>query len=147
MTRHRLCALLTLAAVIGATAAPACAASLEDYDGDGKVSRTEYREAITAIANAADANKDGMIDASEFAYTPADLALFDNNADGKISAVGVQEFIDGMDVAFDAMDTDLDGYLGVLEIEAAKARYGIAAPGLKRGNQAASENPRPFSKG
>lgn len=147
MIRHRLCALLTLAAALGA-AGPALAAELRDYDGDGMVSRTEYGAAVAAIAKAADADRDGIIKAREFPFTSADLALFDNNGDGVVTAVGVQEFIDGMDIAFDAMDLDLDGYLSLAELAAAKGRYGFAAPAGKTADgQAASGKPRPFSRG
>lgn len=129
----------------------AMAASLTDHDEDGRISRTEYRTAVIAIANAADANKDGFITLDEFAYTPADLALFDNNGDGIVTSVGLQEFIDGMDVAFDTMDTDMDNHLSAGELTAARGRYGIAPPvsmnGAANGDQAASAKPRPLSKG
>ncbi len=144
---HRLAPVLMLAAhVVGGAA---LAATLTDHDGDGRITRTEYREAVTAIAIAADADKDGLITPAEFAFTPADLALFDNNGDGIVTSVGVQEFIDGMDVAFDAMDADMDGALSADELNAARGRYGIAPPVSMNGSgdQAASAKPRPLSKG
>jgi Ca2+-binding EF-hand superfamily protein len=145
MPRSRIPAALALAA--GLAAVPcALAGGLTDYDGDGRVSLTEYRTAVAEIAERADVDKNGVIDASEFTFTAADLALFDNNADVKVTAVGVQEFIDGMDVAFEAMDADMDGYLNAAELGAAKGRYGISAQALP-GGQAASGNPRPFSRG
>ncbi len=115
-------------AALCALMAPAWASGLIDHDGDGRLSRVEYRTAVTDVARAADADANGLITAAEFPFTAADLALFDNNADGEVTSVGVQEFIDGMDVAFDAMDADLDGYLSADELSAAMGRYGIAAP-------------------
>lgn len=144
--RHLAPVLMLAAHVLGGAA---LAAALTDHDGDGRITRTEYREAVTAIAIAADADKDGLITPEEFAFTPADLALFDNNGDGVVTSVGVQEFIDGMDVAFDAMDADMDGALSADELSAARGRYGIAPPVSMNGggDQAASAKPRPFSKG
>ncbi len=136
---------LTLAAALSALSA-AHAGGLVDYDGDGLISRVEFHAAVTAIARAADADGDGVITGEEFAFTPADLALFDNDGDGRITAVGVQEFIDGMDLAFDAMDADMNDYLDSDELAAARGRYGIAAPAAIPG-QAASAKPRPFNRG
>lgn len=132
----------------GLAAHAAAAEGLIDHDDDGRVSRVEYRTAVTEIAHKADANHDGVITRDEFAFTPADLALFDNNGDGEVTSVGVQEFIDGMELAFDAMDANIDNYLSVEELNAANGRYGIAAPvSMAPGDQAASAKPRPFSKG
>lgn len=143
--RHLAPVLMLAAHVLGGAA---LAAALTDHDGDGRITRTEYREAVTAIARAADADKDGLITPDEFDFTPADLALFDNNGDGIVTSVGVQEFIDGMDVAFDAMDADMDGALNADELNAARGRYGIAPPVSKNGgDQAASAKPRPLSRG
>ncbi len=133
--------------IIALTVLQVAAAGVDDHDGDGRVSRVEYAASVKAIALAADADGNGVIDASEFAFTPADLALFDNNGDGRIASVGVQEFIDGMDIAFDAMDTDMDGYLSIAELDAAGGRYGILAPRASIDGQAASAKPRPLSKG
>ncbi|MFT3810126.1 MAG: hypothetical protein QM698_09430 [Micropepsaceae bacterium] len=131
-----------------AALAPVMAAGLIDHDGDDRISRVEYRTAVADIAQAADADKDGLITSAEFPFTSADLALFDNNGDGAVTSVGVQEFIDGMDVAFDAMDADMDNYLSIAELHDANGRYGIAAPvSMRLGDQAASAKPRPLSRG
>lgn len=121
---------LLLAALGGALALTpgAWANALVDHDGDGRVSRVEYRTIVAQIARAADTDGNGLITSAEFSFTQADLALFDNDGDGQIASVSIQEFIDGMDIAFDAMDGDLDGYLSAAELEAANGRYGIAAP-------------------
>ena len=96
-----------------AALAPAFAAGLVDHDGDGRISRVEYRESVAAIAAAADRNGDGLIAADEFPFTPADLALFDNNADGAVTSVAIQEFIDGMDLAFLVDTATLEPVAGV----------------------------------
>jgi len=146
MAKIRSLAPWTLAVALAAPGL-ALAASLVDHDGDGRISRIEYRAAVARIAETADTNADGLITPDEFPFTPADLALFDNNADGAVTSVPVQEFIDGMDLAFDAMDADMDEYLSAAELAAANGRYGIAAPVSMRGDQAASAKPRPLSRG
>jgi hypothetical protein len=108
--------------------APALAASLVDYDGNGAISREEFRNAVTELAYASDANNDGILDGGEFPWSEEDLKLFDTNGDGKITSVGIQEFQDGMAGAFDALDANADDSLDAGEIAAAEARFGLPAP-------------------
>ena len=143
---RRIAPVAMLAAAFPA-ASLALTANLIDHDGDGRISRVEYRTSVAAIAKAADADGNGLITRDEFDFTPADLALFDNDGDGVVTSVGVQEFIDGMDIAFDTMDADMDDHLSADELHAAQGRYGVAPSAAPRGDQAASAKPRPFSKG
>lgn len=103
----------------------AAAGSLVDYNGDGIISREEFRNAVTELAYASDANNDGVIDGGEFPWTAKDLALFDTDGDGKITSVGIQEFEDGMMSAFTALDMDQDDSLGPEEVAAAESRLGL----------------------
>ena len=114
-------ALIVLVAFAGA----AQAASLVDYNGDGAISREEFRNAVTELAYASDANSDGVLDGGEFPWSDEDLKLFDTNGDGVITSVGIQEFQDGMATAFDALDANADGVLDATEIADAEKRYGL----------------------
>jgi hypothetical protein len=104
----------------------ASAASLTDYDQDGLISRIEFESAVAEIAAAADVNGDGLIDGTEFPWTEADKRLFDNDSDGKITAVGIQEFRDGMNLAFNALDTDMNDVLDAAELKAGANTYGVS---------------------
>ncbi len=118
----RLIALLAAAGLTG----PSFALGLTDHDGDGRISRAEFADAIARIALTADVNGDAVIEHDEFAWTAASLSLFDNDGDGRITSVGIREFQDGLALAFDALDRDGDGYLDPAEAEGA-IRYGIAS--------------------
>lgn len=103
----------------------ATAGSLVDYNGDGAISHEEFRNAVTEVAYASDANNDGTLDGSEFPWRDEDLKLFDTNGDGKITSVGIQEFEDGMMSAFDALDVNRDETLDAGEVSAAEERFGL----------------------
>lgn len=123
--RYLLASALALALIPSAAAA---AAALVDYDGDGMISRLEFDSAVAVIAAEADSNGDGIIDNTEFPWTEADKRLFDNNGDGRIISVGVQEFCDGMALAFSALDADMNDLLDPTEVKAGEKTYGIVAP-------------------
>ena len=131
-----------LAMALTAALAPvaiAASAALIDYDSDGVISRIEFETAVAVIATQADANGDGIIDATEFNWTAADRRLFDNDRDGRIMSVGIQEFCDGMNLAFNALDRDMNDALDASEVKAGEAIYGILGP---RPTHAASASSR-----
>jgi hypothetical protein len=123
--RHLLASALISALVPAALGATA---SLIDYNGDGVISRMEFETAVAVIAREADVNGDGIIDNTEFPWTEADKRLFDNDGDGRIISVGIQEFQDGMNLAFNALDADMNDVLDAEEVKAGEQIYGILGP-------------------
>jgi Ca2+-binding EF-hand superfamily protein len=128
-----------------------------DKDGDGKISKEEFK-AMTPqggpgpgaddLFNKIDANDDGLIDESENAaavgkmhhrrrHSPADpLKVFqdaDKDGDGKISKADFQAALpQGTDSAtankvFDSMDTNQDGIVDASEYAAAMRSAGLIA--------------------
>jgi hypothetical protein len=119
MTRHAVAVAGLLAILTPSALASVPIGADVDYDGDGRVSREEFVNAVARVAHDADANADGQLTPDEYPFTPGDLALFDTNKDGVITSVGVQEFQDRMDETFDALDVNADGYLDPVELQGA----------------------------
>jgi Ca2+-binding EF-hand superfamily protein len=101
-------AMLAGAAVVHAKGNPA------DYNGDGRISREEFRNQAANVAFAADKNKDGDIDEAEFKLTPEQRKAMDKNGDGKVS---VEEFQEGQMAGFDELDKNGDGFLDANEMK------------------------------
>ncbi len=101
-----------------------------DANGDGKVSRVEYRKAAETTFRQMDKNRDGVVSAKELnaaveqldgdkvAYR-AKWRAMDRNADGRISG---SEQSSATYTEFSEMDTDKDGVLTQQELEAAHQR-------------------------
>jgi Ca2+-binding EF-hand superfamily protein len=85
-----------------------------DYNGDGRISREEFRNQAANVAFNADKNKDGMIDDGEFKLTEAQRKAMDSNGDGKVS---VEEFQEGQMAGFDEVDKNGDGFLDANEMK------------------------------
>lgn len=73
-------------------------ASAWDANGDGIYTCDEWKAFVTKLFVGADKNKDGFVDAKEFAgireaeqFKDADIGYFDDNRDGKLSRA---EFVD-----------------------------------------------------
>lgn len=96
------------AVAIAAPAGPA------DYDGDGRISREEFRNQVARTAFAADKNSNGLIDEGEFKLTPEQRKQMDANGDGSLS---VEEFQTNQMSAFAALDKNGDGYLDANEMK------------------------------
>jgi uncharacterized protein (DUF2141 family) len=94
-----------------ATASMASAAQ-GDYDGDGAVSREEFRNQVARTAFAADKNQNGFIEPEEYKLTDAQRRSMDANRDGKVS---VEEFQAGQLAGFDALDKNGNGKLEASE--------------------------------
>lgn len=99
-----------------------------DTDGDGAISRDEYRAWQDAVFAKRDRNSDGLLDEADRAedttkrrHRAARGATLrkqlDTDNDGKISKV---EFVDGAMARFDRWDTDGNGVLDAKEIETAR---------------------------
>ncbi len=99
-------------AVVITSAAIAAGGSL-DYNGDGKISREEFRNEAAKTAFGADKNKNGFIDEDEYKLDEKQRKDVDTNSDGKVS---VEEFQGGQMSGFDALDKNSDGFLDAAEM-------------------------------
>jgi Ca2+-binding EF-hand superfamily protein len=84
-----------------------------DYNGDGKISREEFRNEAARTAFDADKNQNGFLDADEFKLTDEQRKAMDTNGDGKVS---VEEFQLGQMAGFAALDKNNDGFLDASEL-------------------------------
>lgn len=84
-----------------------------DYNGDGKISREEFRNEAARAAFDADKNQNGVLDDDEYKLTEAQKKAMDANADGKVS---VEEFQLGQMAGFSALDKNNDGFLDAGEL-------------------------------
>jgi Ca2+-binding EF-hand superfamily protein len=121
--------LLTLTA--GALAATATAQNAQfagaDKNGDGKITRQEFKEARAARFDTIDSDKNGALSRDEFiAAAPnfrgrmlasSTFASFDKNGDGALSR---EEFAGGPTPGFDYADANDDGVLTADEAAAAR---------------------------
>ena len=124
----RLLALLALAALAtgcssGANSPFASAAPIErefmaaavtwDLNKDGNVTCDEWKQYVTGLFRDADANRDGILTAEEYAvlarrdrlFDTVGLAYFDANADGRLS---LSEMTEKRNPAFAALDKNGD---------------------------------------
>lgn len=85
-----------------------------DYNGDGRISREEFRNQAANVAFAADKNKDGTIGEDEFKLAPEQRKAMDKDGDGKVS---VEEFQLGQMAGFDEVDKNGDGFLDANEMK------------------------------
>ncbi len=107
----RFLAAIPLAAAL--TTAAIAAGNPADYNGDGKISREEFRNEAAKAAFGADKNKNGFIDDDEFKLSDEQRKGMDGNGDGKVS---VEEFQLGQMAGFDALDKNGDGFLDASEM-------------------------------
>jgi Ca2+-binding EF-hand superfamily protein len=88
-------------------------AQVWDANHDGVLTCEEWKQYVTRTFNAADANRDGFLDAKEFStlkqsspvLRQADLGYFDDNRDGRLSRA---EFIDKTNPLFARYDRNGD---------------------------------------
>jgi Ca2+-binding EF-hand superfamily protein len=92
----------------------AWAAGGADYDGDGRISREEFRNQAARSAFAADKNGNGQIDDGEVKLTAEMRKKVDSNGDGKIS---VEELQEGHMAGFGDLDKNGDGFLDAGEMK------------------------------
>jgi hypothetical protein len=107
----RILASLPVAAVL--VSVSFAAGSPADYNGDGKLSREDFRNEAARVAFSADKNKDGTIESDEYKLSDAQVKGLDENADGKVS---VEEFQVGQMKGFDQLDKNNDGFLDAGEL-------------------------------
>ena len=97
-----------------ATAPPDAKTWVQEHDknGDGKLDREEFHQAVTESFFFRDTNKVGYLTIVELRNaTPEELKALQRN--GRIT---LQEYLNALHRDFDAADTDRDGLLSVEEI-------------------------------
>ena len=111
-----------------------------DTNGDGAITRDEFRDARAAQFTKRDRNHDGAIDQEDVGQRAAArprvtqamnalLTQFDSNADSEVSK---DEFVDGGMKVFERADADGNGTLDAKEVETAKAKLRERAGGGRR---------------
>src|SRR5262245_4528526 len=127
MTRTGL-GLLTMAVALGSllagtpasaqtSPAPDVQAWVKKYDrnGDGKIDRREFHEAVVEAFFFRDKDKSGYLAISELREaSPEALKAVKRKSDSRIS---LEEYVNAVFKDFEAADTDGDGTLTVVEIE------------------------------
>lgn len=106
--------LVSVTLLAAASAIAAAKGNPADYNGDGRISREEFRNQAANVAFNADKNKDGVIDDSEFKLTEAQRKVMDKDGDGKVT---VEEFQQGQMAGFDEVDKNGDGFLDANEMK------------------------------
>jgi hypothetical protein len=107
------CTFLSLGVLIAAGTAWA-AGNAADYDGDGRISREEFRNQAARTAFAADKNNNGAIEDGELKLTAEQRKALDSNGDGKVS---VEELQEGQMAGFGDLDKNGDGFLDANEMK------------------------------
>ena len=86
-----------------------------DKNGDGKIDREEFHQAVVEAFFFRDKDKSGYLTITELKEaSPETLKAVARKSDGRIS---LQEFVNALFKDFEAMDTDHDGLLTVEEIQ------------------------------
>lgn len=104
--------LVSMAAAVAATSV--ALAGTADLNGDGLVSKEEFRNEVARTAFAADKNKNGNIDEGEMQLTADERKKLDSNGDGKVS---VEEFQAVQMKGFAELDKNNDGSLDADEMK------------------------------
>ena len=89
-------------------------AGTADVNGDGLVSKEEFRNEVARTAFAADKNKNGKFDEGEMQLSAEARQKLDSNGDGKVS---VEEFQAGQMKGFAELDKNNDGSLDADEMK------------------------------
>lgn len=86
-----------------------------DKNGDGRLDREEFHQAVIEAFFFRDKNKDGYLTIIELPdATPGELNALRRNPDGRIT---LPEYLNALHQDFTAADTDGDGLLTVEEID------------------------------
>jgi Ca2+-binding EF-hand superfamily protein len=109
--------------------------SVWDANHDGMLTCDEWRQLVTRLFNTADVNRDGFLDASEFAalkrsspvFAQADLGYFDDNRDGRLSRA---EFVDKKSPLFARHDRNGDCRITPEELRGGGSRAS-GGPGVR----------------
>jgi Ca2+-binding EF-hand superfamily protein len=104
--------MIGLVAAAGSVGAALAAGNSADYNGDGRISREEFRNQAARVAFEADENNNGAIDEGETKLSAEQRKAMDANGDGRLS---VEEFQAGHMSGFDDADKNGDGFLDAKE--------------------------------
>jgi Ca2+-binding EF-hand superfamily protein len=86
-----------------------------DRNGDGKIDRGEFHDAVVEVFYFRDKNKSGYLTIEELKEaTPEAMKAANRKGDGKLT---LQEYVNALFKDFEAADTDKDGLLTVEEID------------------------------
>jgi hypothetical protein len=86
-----------------------------DKNGDGKIDREEFNQAVVEAFFFRDKNKSGYLTIEELKEAaPAAVKAANRKGDGKLT---LQEYVNALFKDFEAADTDKDGLLTVEEID------------------------------
>ena len=108
-----------------------------DRNRDNSVTCDEWKAYATELFNGADANRDEVVDASEWSrivsvdrmFVTADLKYFDANGDGKVTRA---EFVDKENPAFKLMDTGKSCTLSGAQVAGARSKTEYDTTGKKK---------------
>ena len=107
-----------------------------DANGDQVYTCDEWKKFVIDVFNKADRNRDGFVDAQEFAairdagpqFKDATLGYFDDNRDGRLSRA---EFVDKPNPFFLQLDVNRDCKVTLEEIMAAATRQAPRPPSTR----------------
>lgn len=119
-----------------------------DRNRDGVVTCEEWKAYAAELFDAADANRDGFVDATEYTkivstdrmFQTADVAYYDANGDGKLSRA---EFVDKPNRAFVLLDKSNQCQLSANQVAGARARTEKVFDTAKPKSGDPRENPVP----
>jgi Ca2+-binding EF-hand superfamily protein len=104
-----------------------------DKDGNGRIEKQDYLEAVSRQFDKLDRNKDGSIDKKELKKGAPHLSNrfseLDVNKDGKISR---DEFVQGALRDFELLDANKDGAIDRSEFEAYRKKQTTQDPDVKK---------------
>ncbi len=100
--------LISFGVALAASSLAVAAGSPADYDGDGRISKEEFRNQSAKAAFEIDKNKNGAIDDDELKLSAEQRKKLDTNSDGKVS---VEELQEGQMSGFGEIDKNGNGFL------------------------------------
>ena len=106
--------LISFGAAVAASALSWAAGNAADYDGDGRISKEEFRNQSAKAAFEIDKNHNGVIDDDELKLSAEQRKKLDTNGDGKVS---VEELQEGQMAGFGELDKNGNGFLEANEMQ------------------------------